>query len=673
MTCAEATSRCGSVRDDRTWRRAWLARLGAPALALCASLEAVVADVPAKKGPPAAPAPASASTAPQMTAADVEVFLDGFVPAQLAREDIAGAVVAVVKDGKVLLGKGYGWADVEKKKPVSFEETLFRPGSTSKLFTWTAVMQLVEQGKLDLDTDVNEYLDFKIPPAFGKPVTLRDALTHTPGFEDFAKDLFVAEGTPMEPLGKYLADHLPARIFPPGTVPAYSNYATALAGYIVERVSGKPFATYIDELIYQPLGMSHSTFEQPLPKELAPLMSQGYRLGSGKPQSFELINASPAGAMSSSGGDMARFMIAHLQEGRLGDRQILRPETAKRMHARQRGWDPPANAMALGFYEESRNGLRIIGHAGDTMWFHTDLHLIPETGVGFYVSYNSGGKGEISPRGFLWEKFLDRYFPYAPPAATALASAGEGARAVGGPYLVSRRSDSGFVRLVYLLSETSVAPRPDGTFEIADLKDFNGQPKRWQEIAPLTFREVGGQEVIHFRRAEGGRMQMMLPYPFFEFERPAWYEDRRILLPVAIVTLAVLLLTVLLWPVGALVRRHYRKPLPLEGPERRLRLFTRLVCALDLLVLLGFAIAISVGFKDITMFSARLDPWLRILQILGFLAVAGTLVVLYNLVRSWTSRQRGVWGKLGETLIALACLGFVWLVLVGKMLHVGTY
>ena len=141
-----------------------------------------------------------------LTAADVEAFLEGVVPNQIAREDIAGAVVVVVKDGKVLFGKGYGFADVEKRTPVSLDDTLFRPGSTSKLFTWTAVMQLVEQGKLDLDRDVNAYLDFKVPEAFGKPITLRDIMTHTPGYEDYVKELFVTDPSRIQPLGQHVSD-----------------------------------------------------------------------------------------------------------------------------------------------------------------------------------------------------------------------------------------------------------------------------------------------------------------------------------------------------------------------------------------------------------------------------------------------------------------------------------
>ena len=349
----------------------------------------------------------------ELTAVDVEAFLDGIVPLQLEQQDVAGATIAIVKDGKLFFSKGYGYADVKEKKPVVAEETLFRPGSVSKLFTWTAVMQLHEQGKLDLDRDVNEYLDFKIPEAFGQPVTMKNILTHTAGFEEQLKDFFAADKTNPN-LGEYVKTHIPKRIFPPGTTPAYSNYATTLAGYIVERVSGQPFTEYVEQHIFKPLGMTRSTFVQPLPPELAPLMSKGYLLASDEAQEFESISLFPAGSMSSPATDIAKFMLAHLQEGRLGEAQILKPETVRLMHSRLFALEPAANAMAYGFYEESRNGRRIIGHAGDTTQFHSDLHLIPDAGLGFFISYNSTGRGQISPRTILWEAFLDRYFPETP-------------------------------------------------------------------------------------------------------------------------------------------------------------------------------------------------------------------------------------------------------------------
>jgi len=380
---------------------------------LCASLtpgQGPAPKVPATKPQLEAKTSAQklASSAPELTATDLEAFLDGLMPSQLEREDIAGAVVAVVKDGKVLFAKGYGFSDVEKHKAISPEETLFRPGSISKLFTWTSVMQLVEQGKLDLDRDVNEYLDYKIPPAFGKPITLRNIMTHTPGFEDTAKELFVADASKMRPLGEYLREHLPGRVFPPGVTPAYSNYATTVAGYIVQRTSGKPFEQYVADNVFSPLGMSHTTFVQPLPADLQPLMSSGYTRASQKAKPFEFVQAFPAGSVSTSAADMCKFITAHLQDGRLASAQILKPETAKLMHTRQFGADPRLNGMALGFYEESRNGHRIIGHGGDTVYFHSDLHLILDANTGFFVSYNSGGKGEASTRTILFDRFLDR-------------------------------------------------------------------------------------------------------------------------------------------------------------------------------------------------------------------------------------------------------------------------
>src|SRR5260370_14050559 len=137
---------------------------------------------------------------------------------------MAGSVIAVVKGGKAFFAKGYGYSDVERRIHVSADATLFRPGSISKLFNWTAIMQQVELGKLDLDRDVNDYIDFKIPSTYSKPITLRDIMTHTPGFEETTQEPFVSDAWYRTPLDQYLKAHLPVRILPPGTTPAYSNY-----------------------------------------------------------------------------------------------------------------------------------------------------------------------------------------------------------------------------------------------------------------------------------------------------------------------------------------------------------------------------------------------------------------------------------------------------------------
>ncbi len=604
----------------------------------------------------------------ELTALDVEAFLDGIVPLQLERDDIAGATVAIVKDGKLLFAKGYGYSDYEKKKTVSADETLFRPGSVSKLFTWTAMMQLAEQGKLDLDRNVNDYLDFKIPDAFGQPVTLKNLLTHTPGFEEQIKDLFTI-GSESPNLGGYLKTHIPRRIYPPGTVPAYSNYGAALAGYIVELVSGRPFNEYVEENIFKPLGMIHSTFRQPLPPALAPFMSNGYQLASDEPKPFEVVVPFPAGSMSSTAADMARFMLAHLQDGQLGDARILRPETARLMHSRLFALDQAANAMAYGFYEESRNGHRIIGHAGDTLYFHSDLHLIPDAGVGFFVSHNSLGSGNPLPRTTLWEMFLDRYFPYTAPATPTLDSAKEDATAVSGSYILSRRSETSFLKAATLIGEFTVSPVGDGMIEVAQLTGPNGKPKRWREVAPMTFLETNGRDKLIFKPDQNGRMQVILPYPFFVGQRVGLFENNKILLPVIGISLLIMLLTLVLWPLAWFVRRHHGHKLELTPIERRLRLAVRIVFALVLFFMAAMTGLVVYASTHIWFLSDRGNTWFHLAQVIGVLGAIGTLVVFYNAIQSWRNQEKRIWSKLQATLFVLVCFGFLWFAFAGNLLR----
>jgi CubicO group peptidase (beta-lactamase class C family) len=221
-----------------------------------------------------------------------------------------GAVVVVVKRDAEVFARGYGFADISARRPFTADATLVRPGSISKLFTGIAVMQLVDAGKLDLDRDVNGYIDFVIStPEGGVPVTLRRLLTHRAGFEEHIKGLFSNNRDP-EPLGRWLAEGLPQRLFPKGDVEAYSNYGFALAGYIVERLSGEPFADYMQRHILDPLGMRHSTFRQPLPDDLAPLIAKGYRRSDAPPLKFFETIVAPAGGLSATGTDMGRFIRA---------------------------------------------------------------------------------------------------------------------------------------------------------------------------------------------------------------------------------------------------------------------------------------------------------------------------------------------------------------------------
>ena len=473
-----------------------------------------------------------AAAAPADDPGELEAFIDGVIYNQMDEHKIVGATLSIVQDGEIILSKGYGYADRENKVPVGPAKTLFRPGSTSKLFTWTAVMQLVEQGLIDLDTDINEYLDFEIPDEFyGRneagspgPITMAHLLTHTPGFEDKGEGLFVLTTEEMLTLEDYLKKNIPARVFPPGEVMAYSNYGTALAGYIVELVAGVPFAEYVEKNIYEPLGMEQSTFRQPLPDELEPYMAGGYSFFNGTYHrgSFEYISGLPAGSMSSTAEDLARFMIAHLQEGRYEDRRILEESTAREMHSRQFTHHPKQDGMTYGFIEQSINNKRVINHGGNTFLFATGCYLLPEENMGLFVSYNGGTGIE---REALFTAFMDRFYP-APEADKAVPPEGsrERAAAFTGEYQPNRSNFSTMEKLLNLLSGVRVSVDQEG-YLLVNLLDY---PQHFVEAEPGVYerRYSEGTDLVKkivFVEDSAGRMMLCGEGPTFTYTKPPWY------------------------------------------------------------------------------------------------------------------------------------------------------
>lgn len=613
--------------------------------------------------PPAKVAPAApeSSPAPALTKQDLEPFFDALIPSQLRTRNIAGAVVSVVKDGQVLLQKGYGYADLEAKTPVLADQTLFRPGSISKLFTATAVMQLVEQGKLDLDRDVNEYIDFSIPKTYPEPVTLRRLLTHTAGFEETLKNLFVGHETDLKPVGTYLANQLPARIYPPGKIPSYSNYGFTLAGYIVERVSGEKFERYVDNHILKPLKMNNSTFDQPLPPQLAAQMSKGYLNATQKPRDFEFVEAAPAGALSTTAADMTRFMLAFLQDGAVEGVSILKPETVRQMETRQLELNPMICGLGITFMEYSLSPVRAIGHGGDTIYFHSDMVLVPDAHVGYFLSYNTLGKNVGGGRGEVQRAFLNRYFPSQGDVKSEIdqKTAINDGRAVSGVYEGTRRSQTNFLRLVSLLDEFGVKSDKDGVLTVEDNKNQRGELKKWKEIAPLVYSEVEGSDRIAFRRDPSGRVTEMLPFPaIYEGQRVPWFNNKRLLNPVIGGNLLLVLLTVLLWPVAVLVRRKYQRPLFSKPGDRILYFLSRLACLGELILILAPVIALSSGLELVVKLSDRINPWLQALHFFGWAVIAGIVVLVISAIRFARLPGHGVWFRAHAILLAIGGIAF---------------
>jgi CubicO group peptidase (beta-lactamase class C family) len=584
--------------------------------------------------------------------AELEAFLDGVMAANLGDKHVAGATVAVVKDGALYFAKGYGWADPNRRAPVSADRTLFRIGSISKLFTWTAVMQLVEQGKLDLDTDVNRYLDFKIPDTYSQPITLRHIMTHTPGFEEDGRDLITSDTTRMVPLGKWLSTHIPGRVRPPGTYSSYSNYATALAGYIVQRVSGMPYDDYIEQRILVPLGMTQTTTRQPLPAKYAADMSGGFKWSGGRfeSQKFEIVHPTPAGSIGSSATDMARFMLAHLGNGVYNGQRILADSTAVRMHTRAFTHDPRLPGFALGFYEKSSHGLDIIGHGGDTGWFHSDLALIPSERLGVFVSYNTNTGGELSFGPFL-RQFLDHYYPVTPTTPATVADAAEQAKRVAGEYQFNRRSYTTFQAALGLAGAVTVSAGDSGRVMLhSPLGDSQLVP-----VGPMLYRDAMRDELVSFKAGPDGtvRYGFLGAAPMMALERVPWYASPK--LHWVVLGLAVLVFVV---TVVAAIRRVARRRFGTPRPEDPLpgRALVVVPALLNLVFLV--AVAVIIGSSG-----GLLQGPLTGLKIAFALPVLGVLLALGAAVvsaRQWQTGAGTRGARLRYSSAVVVALLFAW-------------
>jgi len=647
--------------------RKWLGLVpaGAAALALCAAVaqparaqapQALPQTAPVAPAPgPAAPA-ATPTAAPALTAADVETWLDGMVPSALRMALVPGAVVVLVKDGKPLLQKGYGYADWDKSLAVDPARTLFRPGSISKLFTWTAVMQLVEQGKLDLDADVNRYLDFQVPARNGKAMTLRHIMTHTTGLEETARDLITYSDTTPDN-GRVLKGYIPPYLYDPGTTQGYSNWATGLAGYIVARTSGQSFDEYIEQHIFTPLGMKDSTFRQPLPAALRGQMSQGYTSLEEAPKGFEIVSMAPAGSLSSTGADMARFMLAYLGQGELDGARILKPETVKLMHTRITRGLPDLNGIGLGFYQQDINGHRAFGHGGDTILFHSDLILLVDDGIGLYVSVNSPGREDQGKwlRERLYHGFADRYLPdtRAPLVSTVdPASADAHAKLLAGAYRNSRREDSTFFSVLQLISPLRIQAIENGRVALV----LGGERSVFREIRPFLWQEEHGKRRLQAIVKDGKVVRVGIePYVFaFVFE-PVPFASSDTVLALLAGALLVALGTALLWPVAALLRRRHKVPAPAASTR-----WVRLASCAALLAVGLWTATVAVMSND-----GNVRLLLPLSQAMSFLAfVGGLLAALWHARTAWRGGARA-----GRALALLWVASFAVLVAVGLMHH----
>ena len=567
---------------------------------------------------------AAACAAAPLDAAQLEAGFDALIPSELRRNEVAGAAVVVVQAGRIVFAKGYGLADVAAGTPVSPQETLFRLGSVSKLFTWEAVMQQVDQGRIDLDRDINPYLDFPVVGLGGRPITMRHLMTHTAGFEDRFQGLWTADGASAAQLRDYLAKNMPARIFAPGSVPAYSNYGAALAGHIVERVSGEPFADYVERHITGPLGMRHTTAQQPLSSALAPQMARGYERAGGAARPFEYMRT-PAGGVSGSAADMGRFMVAQLRGGTLDGTRILSAARTAQMLTPQTGWPVDGNALTLGWLSMVESGPRTLGHDGATLYFQSVLNLYPDSDAGLFVALNSRGRRAGATLGRIVRHFTHHYLS-APARVAAPLLAATCPSGLDGPYLPTRRSETGMGFGAALALQLRVRCE-SGELSVSGP---GMDDSKWRAVAPLAWG-FDDRSQLRFRAGADGRWEASDGNPVNRYQQGRWYQDRRLF--AALAGYAALALTVSALR-GAWLACRARQLVAITAGGA-------LAVAVLLLAAAGAGLAAVVALRTEWALQAWFDLALVALQLAGWLGIGWLLLWMRH------GRSRTAWDWLG--------------------------
>ena len=584
--------------------------------------------------------------------AELETFVDGVVTQAMQRQHIAGVTVSVVQNGQVLLKKGYGFASLSPQRAVDPDRTLFRIGSISKTFTWIAVMKEVEAGRMRLDQPVNLYLPEQVQvrdQGFDRPVRVVDLMDHAAGFEDRAYgQLFVRDYQYIRPLELYLRRERPKRVRPPGQVSSYSNYGAGLAGEAVSWVSGRPFERLMEEEIFLPLGMRHTTFREqrpskaalpaPMPAELAADVAEGFRWRGGgfEPRPYEYIGQlAPAGSASSTAGDMARYMLALLGGGQLGGAAIFGPGTAQAFRTPVLATPPGVNGWAHGFIVEPLPGGRTgYGHAGATPTFMSNMVTAPELNLGVFVATNTPSGAALAqdlPQAVVRE-FYAAPTPFPRPGSPGLSQ--EAAR-FAGHYLSTRRAYGGLEGFVGLLTgDAEVRATPAGRLVTTDA----GGPRVWVPDGPIEqgqFVAADGDDRLAFRMSGGQAVSYQSAAGLQQFERTSFWRSPAALGLMTGLTAAAAIVGL----AGAMLRsrREQRE----NQVQNRAALVQNLQAALWLISMATFGVwGAKTLFDPARLVFGWPEPLLVTASACGLVAAALTATTLVALPAVWRGGRR---------------------------------
>jgi len=589
----------------------------------------------------AASSPQSTSNA--LTPQAVEAFMNGFASYAMKSYDVPGFEFVMVKDGKVFFSKGYGFADIEKQMSFDPDQTIVRGGSIIKTITALAVMQLVEQGKLDLDADVNQYLThFQIPNTYDEPITTRELLHYTAGLDTRFISIRVESADAILPLSDYLAQHLTERVRPPGEIRSYNDFEIALAGLLVEEISGIPYDQYVQENIFKPLDMDSTSIY--LPNEDEGRVALGYR-ADGQPYSlnYYYINDAAGAGFNTTASDLARYMIMHLENGKYGDAQLLSEESAKELRTTRFQHDPHLPGIAYTFDEMYWGGLRVLAKSGGAPGFQNRMLLIPDLGVGIYFVQNRDYYARFSSE--LEREFQQRFFPSSNTQPLQkeipVSDLHELDRYAGYYVEMIDYSERSLEKVRSLMDQKQVIVDEQGRLKL--------DGSTLQRIDDHLFQGSNTGNYVAFRENDQGKITHLFYYRT-ALKRVPWQET----FPVQIKLLGFALVTFLTALIGWLVAglKRQGKFYGVSGP----------------LSLLYVGFLIGLGLLLAPVFAGADPPWafsfappneLFLLLALPLVGAALTLVLAWQVFRSWKEKRGGWFVRIHNTLILLASFAFL--------------
>lgn len=572
----------------------------------------------------------------------VEAFVDDFASVQMKEMGVSGMAFVMVKYGAVFFSKGYGYADVENHVPFDPERTIVRAGSIVKTVTALAVMQLVEQGKLDLDADVNQYLThFQVPDTYDKPVTARQLLHYTAGFDTRFIGIRVESAQEILPLPDYLAQHLTKRTRPPGEVRAYNDLEIALAGLLVEEVSGVPYDRYVEQQIFEPLGMNSSSIYLPAADEQR--VALGYGSNGPYPLNFYYLNDAAGAGFNTTASDLARYMIMHLENGEYGDVRLLTEESLRELHTTRFRHHPDLPGIAYTFDELFWGSRRVLAKGGGAPGFNNRMLLLPDERTGIYFVYNRDSTVKFGPQ--LEQAFRERFFPGSNDQPLRqeipVRDPQEMGRYAGYYVEMIDYSDRSIEKVRSLMDQTQVTVNEQGQLEL-----YGNALLRVDEN---LFQWTDSGNYVAFREGEKGQINYMF-YARTASRRVPWHETFPVQMSILGFSLAVFLTALVGWLVAGLKRQG--RSYGVSGS----------------LSLLYASFLTGMGLLLVPLFAGADPPWafsfapptaLLVLLALPLVGAALTLILAWQVFESWKDMRAGWFVRVHNTLILVASLAFL--------------